>query len=137
MDTLERLDVLDQRALVVVAEGGLFGKFAGTEVMAAIDDEVGTLADRKQRLDQVGEDLSRLLIAGALWQALPDRASSSAAGRRLFPDAATFLPCPGLAKEIDVGQQIDRRSGGNRADHDALAAKQPGKEALLRSSAAA
>ena len=56
----ERLQKLDQRALVVVAQRRLLLEVAGAEVVAAIDDEVRTLAQLEQRLDQVGEDLARL-----------------------------------------------------------------------------
>src|SRR4051812_3186280 len=59
----ERLQELDQRALVVVGELRLLVEVRRAEVVTAVDDEVGALAEREQRLGEVREDLAGLRVA--------------------------------------------------------------------------
>ena len=59
----ECLQIFDQRPLIRVAQSGVaILDIAGAEVMTPADDEVGTFAELEQRLDQVGEDLFRLVV---------------------------------------------------------------------------
>src|SRR5262245_52413445 len=67
---LEGLEKGDQRALVVVAQPGLFLEEVGAEIVAAVDHEVRALAQLQQRVHQVGEDLLGLLVAGSRGQRL-------------------------------------------------------------------
>src|SRR6266567_4160072 len=48
---LERLKKLDQRAFVVVAQRYFLLQVAGSEVMAAVNDVIGTFTQRHQRPD--------------------------------------------------------------------------------------
>src|SRR5271157_3900632 len=64
----KRFEEFDQRQLVGVAQAGLLDEVAGAEVVAAVHDEVRTLAERKQLVDQIvariGKYLGGVCVAG-------------------------------------------------------------------------
>src|SRR5262249_11454052 len=99
--------------------------------MAAIDDEIGTLAEFEQRLDDIGKDFPCIIISGA--------------GRQLFQIAVyldhhieellVVLQARGgiiaFRERVDIGQKSYRSSFGDWPElNDAIAVvNQPGEEA--------
>src|SRR5262245_49121426 len=66
----EGLQELDERPLVGVAQARLLLEAVGAEVVAAVDHEVRALAELEHGVDEVGEDLPRLIVGGAHRQLL-------------------------------------------------------------------
>ena len=91
--TSKRLDELDQRALVLIAQprslrwrGIARLDVAGTEIVPAVGDEVRTLADAEQRVDRVGEDGLRLRVGRVVRAGARGRRSGARRRPRPAPD---------------------------------------------------
>src|SRR5580698_7931940 len=127
---LKRLNVFDQRALVVVAERRLLLEVTGAEIVSAIDHEVWTLTYFQQWIDEICEHLaSFFIVIRMLLQILLHFQQQI---EDLLLMRQLVLHSRRLAEQIDVGQKIDRCARRNRAYHDAIVAKQPWEETLPR-----
>ena len=73
-DGSERLQELDEGALILIAERGFLVLLRRPEIMAAIDDEIGAFAQLQHRLPQIGEFRAQLLVGRAFPAATADRA---------------------------------------------------------------
>src|SRR5262245_48775832 len=107
IDPLHGLEEPDQIALVVVAQSGFFGEEAGPEVVAFVDDKVGTFAHREHVVHDlaVGEDVVAALQL--TFELLQKR-------RELLQVFLPFRSGKIRAEEVHAGQQTDRRSLRNR-----------------------
>src|SRR6185503_16912260 len=119
----ERLQELDQRPLVGIAEARLLLEAVGAEVVALVDHEIRALAELEHGLDQVREDLAGLLVGGPHRQRLEvlldldKQLEDPAVMRQLLPRRHM------VGEQVDVRQQVDRHALGDGAELEAVLAE--------------
>src|SRR5690349_10338947 len=60
--TLQRLEELDERVLLVRRQGRLLAEVRGPEVVAFVDDEIAALADREEVVDEPVRDDAKIFL---------------------------------------------------------------------------
>src|SRR5229473_7201047 len=108
----ERLQECDERTLVGIRQPrlSLAGReIVGSEVVTFVDYEVSALGDPEQFRNKRFEHLARLVVVRPRWQGI----------QFVFDIQQKSKKNHGIRLQVDIRQQIDRRTLGNGADGDA------------------